>query len=191
MPKKKIFVIVGLVLFILIASGLTWYIFNGGKDTDSSAVVTNNTTDKPQAKSTKDIATFIASQPNLSKISKLIIFTDQAETLKLISAKYIVLAPTNDAFKSLPDGYYESLLTEAKKTNALDITKYHIVIATTEQITNGQKLKTTEGQEVIVEITKDVIYFIDAKGNKAMAIKSAQETANGTLYQIDKVLLPQ
>ena len=189
-PKKKIFVIVGLILFILITGGLTWYIFNGGKDTGGSTV-TNNTTEKPQAKSTKDIASFIAGQTSLSKYNKLLVFTGESETLKSTSVNYLVLAPTNDAFKTLPNGYYESLLTEAKKSSALDITKYHIVIATTDKITNGQKLKTTEGQEVIVEITDGVFYFIDAKGNKAMAVKAEQKTSNGTLYQIDRVLLPQ
>ncbi|MEI6237065.1 MAG: fasciclin domain-containing protein [Candidatus Saccharibacteria bacterium] len=191
MSKKKIIVIVGLVLFILIASGLTWYIFNGGSGGGEGSESNSLETDKPQAASGKDVATFVASQDNLSKYNKLLITTGQSETLKSTSVGYIVLAPVNDAYKSLPNGYYDSLLTEAKKASATDITKYSIVIATNDQLTNGQKLKTTNGQEIIVEITDSKYYFISAKGDKAMAVKAAQKTSNGTLYQIDKVLLPQ
>lgn len=189
MPKKKVLLIVFLIAFILVAAGLTWYIFNGGKNTDNTTESTVKT-EKSTSSSSKDLASYISSKDELSKFNKLLYTTGESETLKSTATGYIVFAPTNEAFKMLPAGYYDSLLTADKKAIATDITKYHIVVATNDQITSGQKLKTTEGQEVLVEIKDGNYYFTSAKGDKATAIK-VQKTSNGTLYIIDKVLLPQ
>jgi uncharacterized surface protein with fasciclin (FAS1) repeats len=188
-PKKKILLIVFLIAFIIIAGGLTWYIFNGGKNTESSADGTVKT-QKSTSSSSKDLASYISSTDNLSKFNKLLSTTGESETLKSTTTGFIVLAPTNEAFKMLPAGYYDSLLTADKKATATDITKYHIVVATNDQITSGQKLKTSEGQEVLVEIKGGTYYFTSAKGDKAATTK-IQKTSNGTLYIIDKVMLPQ
>jgi uncharacterized surface protein with fasciclin (FAS1) repeats len=187
--KKKLIIIILLIAFILIAGGLTWYIFNGGNGNDNSAT-SSTKTEKPAAASSKDMASYISGVSNLSKFNKLLNFTGESEVLKSTASGYIVLAPNDDAFKMLPTGYYDSLFTADKKASATDITKYHVIIATTDQITNGQKLKTSEGQEVVVAIKDGSYYFTSAKGDQAQATKT-QKTSNGTLYIIDKVLLPQ
>jgi len=191
LSKKKIIVIVGLVAFVIIVGVLTWYIFNGGSSSTTTDSTGISSTEKSPSASTKDIAAFISGIDNLSKFNKLLVATGVNDTLKLTGTKYIVLAPNNDAFKALPSGYYDSLLTADKKTIATDIVKYHYAIFTTDQLTNGQRLKTAEGQEVIVSVTGGKYYFTSAKGDKASVVKSAQKASNGTLYIIDTVLLPQ
>lgn len=190
MNKKKLFTIIILVILIVIGGGSIWYIMNGGQNTTDGKDA-NTYDSKPTTTSDKDIYSFISSDPKLSNFNKLLITTGLSDTLKVTSTKYIVMAPNNDAFKMLPNGYYDSLLTSAKIASAQDITKYHIAIATTDNLTDKQKLKTLQGQEVIVNISGGRYYFTSAKGDKASTVKTPQKTANGTLYVIDKVLLPQ
>jgi uncharacterized surface protein with fasciclin (FAS1) repeats len=68
---------------------------------------------------------------------------------------------------------------------------YHIVVSDTPLIVEeGSKLKTEDGQElVIVKIDND-LYVRDAKGNDARLRKPIQ-AKNGKIYIIDKVLLTQ
>jgi uncharacterized surface protein with fasciclin (FAS1) repeats len=187
--KKKIITIIFLVTLLAIAGASLWYIVNGGKTTTNQDEDVVDT--RPTTSSSKDIMTFMESETRLTNFRKLLNAAGLSETLKLTSTSYLVMAPTNEAFKMLPAGYFDSLLTNEKQANAQDIAKYHIAPMPSIELGDKQKLKTLEGQEVIVSVIGGKYYFTSAKGDKALAIKTAQKTANGTLYVIDKVLLPQ
>ena len=187
MSKKKIITIILAVVLIAIAGVSVYIIMTGGKDNKSNSEVTTTTT---TAASQKNLSSVITSTAGLSKFNQLLVAAGLEDSLKGTTLKYIVMAPRNGAFNALPVGYYDSLLTADKVTAAQNIAQYHIATVTTEQLTNGQKLRTLTGQEVIVGIAGSKYTFTSAKGDKATAT-STQKTSNGTLYIIDTVLLPQ
>jgi uncharacterized surface protein with fasciclin (FAS1) repeats len=73
------------------------------------------------------------------------------------------------------------------------ILNYHIAPGSllTSQLTDGQKIKTTNGQEVVASLADSNTYIIDAKGDKALVTKSDIKAKNGVIHIIDIVLLPQ
>lgn len=197
MSKKKIIIIIVLVVLIAIASGSAWYLFNGGKNGEDAKSDTSaaSTTKSNTPASTKDIATLIDEDSQLTSFSKLLTITGVITSLKSTgtsgSMTYIALIPNNDAVKNLPKGYYDSLLTAQKQSSAIDIAKYHVAQVASDILTDGQKLKTVEGQEVIVNVSGGQYKFTDAKGTTTNASKAGIKAANGTLFVIDSVLLPQ
>jgi uncharacterized surface protein with fasciclin (FAS1) repeats len=160
----------------------------GGKSTTNEEPPDNT---PKVSSSNKNLADFISTEPSLSSFNKLLVASGENNTLKGTSTSYIVIAPSNKAYKVLPAGYYDSLLTTQKQVNAQNIVKYEIVAVTTDQLTAGQKLKTTQGQEVIVSKEGNKFTFTDAKGNVATALKNPIKTSNGSLIIVDNVLLPQ
>jgi uncharacterized surface protein with fasciclin (FAS1) repeats len=80
------------------------------------------------------------------------------------------------------------------KDTALDVVKfipYHVVTSDLPLIVeDGSKLKTEDGQEVVIVKIAGDLYVRDAKGNDARLRKPVQ-TKNGKIYIIDKVLLTQ
>ena len=73
------------------------------------------------------------------------------------------------------------------------ILTYHVISGDvlSSQLTNGQIVPTVNGQNLTVEITDGKVYFVDAKGGKAMVTTADIATSNGTVHIIDSVLLPQ
>ena len=80
------------------------------------------------------------------------------------------------------------------KDTALGFVKfipYHVVISETPiVIAEGSKLKTEDGQEVVIVKVGNDLYVRDAKGNDAR-LRRPIETKNGKIYVIDRVLLTQ
>jgi uncharacterized surface protein with fasciclin (FAS1) repeats len=184
--KKRIITIIVIIILIAIGSVSVYFIMTGGKDEQSG----EDTQTTMSETTTENIYYVLSNTDSLSSFKTLINTAGLAKTLENTEKKFIVMAPTNEAFGKLPEGYYDSLLTEAKLENAKSITKYHVAEVTSTELTDGQKLKTLEGQEVIVGVSEDQFNFTDAKGDKAIA-RTTQNTANGTLYIINAVLLPQ
>lgn len=186
MSKKRILTIIAIVILIAIGSVSVYFIMTGGSEEQSPEDTFTTTSET----TSENIYYVLSNTDSLSSFKTLISTTSLTKTLENTEKKFIVIAPTNEAFSKLPEGYYDSLLTEAKLENAKSITKYHIAEVTSTELTDGQKLKTLEGQEVIVGVSEDQYNFTDAKGDKAVA-KSTRTTSNGTLYIINAVLLPQ
>ncbi|MGF1532008.1 MAG: fasciclin domain-containing protein [Puniceicoccaceae bacterium] len=107
------------------------------------------------------------------------------ETLK--EAKDItVFAPTDDAFKALPDGVVEKLLKPENKDTLVRILTYHVlgakvpaasVSAGTVEMLSGDSL----------EITTDG----GVKVGAANVIKTDVMASNGIIHVIDAVILPE
>lgn len=80
------------------------------------------------------------------------------------------------------------------KDTALGVVKfipYHVVISEVPLVVaEGAKLKTEDGQEVVIVKVENDLYVRDAKGNDARLRRPIQ-TKNGKIYVIDKVLLTQ
>jgi len=100
---------------------------------------------------------------------------------------FTFFAPTNTAFKSLPDGTLESLMNE-RKNDLANILSHHIVagLLLNKDLKEGQKLKTLAGDELIV-----------TKRNKEIIINGVKinvhrtEATNGVIYTIDNLFFPK
>jgi uncharacterized surface protein with fasciclin (FAS1) repeats len=190
--KKKIFFI---ALGLLIAGGSIWYILNGGKDSNSDDAASTETSESQTAASEvqKDSLTeILKKQKDLKIFNELLVAAGLSESLQA-TGPFTVLAPTDDAFKALPEGVLETIKKPENKAMLAAILNYHIVKGNlaSSSLQNAQKLPTTNGQEVIVQISDGTTYFVSAKGDKAEIKKADITAANGQIHTITTVLLPQ
>ena len=110
-----------------------------------------------------------------------------AETLSG-AGPFTVFAPTNAAFDKLPKGTVESLLTPEKKGDLTAILTYHVVAGAFKaaDLTDGQKVKTVQGEELTVSIKDGKVMINGANVTTADVISS-----NGVTHVIDGVLTPK
>ena len=106
---------------------------------------------------------------------------------------FTVFAPTDAAFAKLPAGTVETLLKEPQGQLA-EILKYHVVagkvMAADVVKLNGQKVKTVQGAELIVEVADGKVALVDAAGNRINVVTTDVAASNGVIHVIDGVLLP-
>lgn len=113
---------------------------------------------------------------------------------------FTVFAPTNAAFKLLPDGTVESLLKPENKGTLTAVLTYHVVSgrydvrALMELIHKGHgqaSLKTVNGADLTLVMNGERNIIVrDAKGNQANIAVYDVYQSNGVILVIDKVLLP-
>lgn len=109
------------------------------------------------------------------------------ETLKG-DGPFTVFAPTNAAFEALPAGTVESLLTPEKKDDLSAILTYHVVsgLVMAADLSDGQKAKTVQGEELTVSIEDGKVMI-----NGANVITADLKGSNGVVHVIDAVLMPE
>ena len=110
-----------------------------------------------------------------------------AETLSG-KGPFTVFAPTNAAFDKLPKGTVEGLLKADKKATLAKILTYHVVsgMMKASDLKDGQKLKTVQGENLMVSIKDGVVKINGATVTTADAVSS-----NGVTHVIDGVLMPK
>jgi uncharacterized surface protein with fasciclin (FAS1) repeats len=99
---------------------------------------------------------------------------------------FTVFAPTDAAFKALPEGTVAKLLEDP--TGALaDILLYHVVAAKaySKDLSNGQMIKTLNGDDIEVKL-KDGKAYID----NAQVTVADVKADNGVVHVIDAVIMP-
>ena len=111
-----------------------------------------------------------------------------------------VFAPTNAAFKLLPDGAVESLLKPENKAALTKVLTYHVVAgkvdshALKEMIKKGggtAELKTLAGGKLWAMMNGPAnIVLKDEKGTIASISTYDVYQSNGVIHVIDKVLMP-
>jgi len=137
---------------------------------------------------TLDIVENALKASNLTTVVAALKAAVLVDTLKG-TGPFTVFAPNDAAFASLATGTVDTLLKVENKAKLTNILTYHVVPGRylAANLTDGQKLKTVQGQEIT--ITK--------KDNKIMINSSANvETAdvissNGVTFIIDTVLMPK
>ena len=100
---------------------------------------------------------------------------------------FTVFAPTDEAFKALPEGTVAELLKPENKEKLISILTYHVVPGKTMAADlTGKTLdvKTVEGSPVKINGIKGV------KVNEASVVKADIMTSNGVIHVINKVILP-
>lgn len=121
------------------------------------------------------------------------------ETLKS-KGPFTVFAPTNAAFKLLPDGTVETLLKPENKATLASVLTYHVVSgrydakALMQLIKKGKgtgTLKTAQGESLTLSMNgARNVQVKDAKGNVANISIYDVYQSNGVILVIDKVLMP-
>ncbi len=121
------------------------------------------------------------------------------ETLKG-KGPFTVFAPTNAAFKLLPDGTVETLLKAENKGTLTSVLTYHVVpgrydakalMALIKKGGGMAKLKTAQGGVLTVMMNgARNIQVKDAKGGVANISVYDVYQSNGVILVVDKVLMP-
>jgi uncharacterized surface protein with fasciclin (FAS1) repeats len=112
---------------------------------------------------------------------------------------FTVFAPTNEAFKKLPDGTVATLLKPENKDKLTSILTYHVVAGrmTTkdlrEKIKDGggkAMLTTVEGKPLTISEKDGHVWLTDEKGDKAEITIANVMQSNGVIQVINTVMLP-
>ncbi len=98
---------------------------------------------------------------------------------------FTVFAPTDEAFKKLPAGGYESLLKDVGKLKA--ILNYHVVSGyfMARDMKSGEVM-TLQGSPLTAAVSSS-----DVRVNGARVTKADIVTTNGIVHAIDAVILPK
>lgn len=193
MENNKTAGIVAVVLAIAVAvGGVVWFVNREDTATTNDSSQSSSQMTEQAGTEQKDIVATAAATTDLSTLVSAVQAAGLVETLQG-AGPYTVLAPTNEAFAKLPAGTLDTLLLPENKSQLSGILTYHVISGDvmSSQLTNGQVVPTVNGQNLTVEITDGKVYFVDAKGGKAMVTTADVDTSNGTVHIIDSVLLPQ
>ena len=101
---------------------------------------------------------------------------------------FTVFAPTDDAFKKLPEGTVENLLKPENKAQLVKVLTYHVVpgkVMSTSLSGKKTEVKTVEGGMLAIDASSKGVMVDNAK------VVSADVVAdNGVIHLIDTVLMP-
>ena len=113
---------------------------------------------------------------------------------------FTVFAPTNAAFVDLLNALgddFNSLAdfdTEAEKMLLVKVLTYHVVAGTaafSTDLSDGQNIKTFQGENVGINIKNGTVHIVDATETNATVTGADIKASNGVVHVINKVLLPQ
>jgi uncharacterized surface protein with fasciclin (FAS1) repeats len=132
------------------------------------------------------VATAASNNPDLTTLTaavsgKLNPGVNLVDTLN--GGEFTVLAPTDAAFKKLPEATLEQLKTDSPLLNK--ILTYHVIPGQLSPAQVVGKHKTVEGGEVTVTGTGEALRF-----NESGLVCGGVHTANATVYMVDTVLMP-
>ena len=111
---------------------------------------------------------------------------DLVETLKG-EGPFTVFAPTEDAFKALPEGTLASLLLPENKQTLTNILLYHVVGANVlaADVVKLESADTVLGQQVLIKVENGKVFI-----NESEVVVTDIKTTNGVIHVINAVLLP-
>ena len=134
----------------------------------------------------KDIVGLAVGNENLSTLVAAVKAGGLVETLQG-DGPFTVFAPTDEAFAALPEGTLEMLLKPENKDKLVSILTYHVVAGKvmSTDLSNGQKAKTVQGEDVNVSIS-----YGNVKISGAKVVAADVKAKNGVVHVIDKVILP-
>ncbi len=139
------------------------------------------------AKPKKDIVETAVDAGQFTILAKALEAAGLVDILKA-KGKFTVFAPTDEAFRNLPEGTLEMLLKPENKEKLKAILLFHVVKAnlSAKKIgkLNGRQLVTAQGSLLKIDTSNGV------KINGANVTKSDVEAENGTIHIIDTVLIP-
>lgn len=135
------------------------------------------------------------------QFSKLVAALKAAELVGVLEGEgpFTVFAPTNAAFKALPDGTLDELLLPENKERLAGVLTYHVVSGkfmaadVVKGITdnNGSLTVTTvQGQDITLSLNGESVTVTDAFGNVSNIAATDVAASNGVIHVLDAVILP-
>jgi uncharacterized surface protein with fasciclin (FAS1) repeats len=138
-------------------------------------------------KTNKDIVETAVEAGQFTILAKALEAAGLVDALKG-KGKYTVFAPTDEAFKKLPEGTLEMLLKPENKEKLKAILLYHVVDAklSAKKVgkLDGRKLVTLQGGLLEIDADNGV------KINSSNVVKADVNAQNGVIHVIDTVLIP-
>lgn len=140
----------------------------------------------------KDIVDNAAGSADHTTLVAAVKAAELVETLKS-AGPFTVFAPTNDAFGKLPAGTVDNLVKPENKAALTNILTYHVVAGAfkSTDLKDGQKVKTVQGEELMIGYKDGKWTVTDAKGAVANITVADVISSNGVTYVIDAVLMPK
>jgi len=134
---------------------------------------------------TNNIADYVTLNDDLSTLALALKAGELIDTLSGYGP-FTVFAPTNEAFAKLPAATLAHLLDPANLKELDAVLTYHVAAGSVyaKDITDGEKIKTVEGQDVTASIYMGNRVFI----NNALVTTADVATSNGVVHIIDTVL---
>ena len=174
--KKVMYICLGIILLGGVGAGI-WFLKSGNKTDEPQPV----SAESSKTYSTQTVSTVYKSLDSTKHLSEF--DTQVAALTKLEVSPHVVLfAPTKKAV--------DTFITETS-LGLVKFLPYHVVSSDTPiEVVDGKKLKTEDGQEVVIVKIDNDLYVRDAKGND-VRLRKPIEAKNGKIYVIDKVLLTQ
>lgn len=156
-----------------------------GDDDDETTGAATTTEQTEAAQAPGNIVAVAAETPDLSTLVEAVEAAGLVGTLEE-PGPYTVFAPTNEAFEALGNTL-ETLLEPANKGELAEILIYHVVPGelTSSELSDGQMLKTVQGDSLKVKIDGEEVTVNGAK----VAIPDV-EASNGVVHVINQVLTP-
>jgi uncharacterized surface protein with fasciclin (FAS1) repeats len=135
------------------------------------------------------VGTVTANSPVLSRLNEAVVAADLVDTLNDPNASYTVFAPANSAFDALAAGTLEQLLADPQG-QLTDILTYHVAPQRydAQALAGAGTVTTVQGSELT--ITGDQGSLVIDEQEQASVLCGNIPTANGTVFVIDKVLMP-
>ena len=140
----------------------------------------------------KQDPTIVEIASNDARFTTLVKALQQAGLVDTLNGdgEFIVFAPTDDAFKKLPEGTLDNLLKAENKDNLKDILLYHVANgnSTNKNIANlnGKEIDMANGKKATITTKGDEVFINDAK-----VIVTDIMAKNGVIHVIDTVLIPK
>jgi uncharacterized surface protein with fasciclin (FAS1) repeats len=183
--SKRILLIIGCVLALGVGVAAC-----GDDDEDATSGATNSATatEEQSSASTESTGNIVAVAKATPELSTLVEAVSAAGLVKTLEGPgpFTVFAPTNQAFEGL-GSTLNTLLKPANKEELAGILTYHVVPGELKaaDLSNGQKLKTVQGDQLTVKVADGEVTVNGAK--VAMPDVAA---SNGVVHVIDEVLVP-
>ncbi len=129
------------------------------------------------------LADTLARDPQLSTLNSLVAKAGLADTLKG-AGPFTVFAPTNDAFKAVPQKTLDELAANPEQLRT--VLTYHVLPAkvTAGEVKNGN-VRTVQGANLAVSKAGEFVTV-----EEAMVQKADIAATNGIVHTIDRVLVP-
>jgi len=174
--------IVGIGTFVLIVAFLLCAGCTQPVTPPATATPTPKATPVPEM---KDIVQTAVADGRFTTLVAAVQAADLASTLSG-PGPFTVFAPTDDAFKKLPEGTVETLLKDPKGQLS-QILLYHVVPGKlmAADVVKQTNLTTAQGKQLTVKVENQTVMVDGAK-----IVITDIETKNGVIHVIDAVMIP-
>ncbi len=136
---------------------------------------------------TKDIVDTAVAAGNFKTLAAALKAAGLIEALKG-EGPFTVFAPTDEAFKKLPEGTVEMLLKPENKAKLTAILKYHVVSG---KVMAADVIKLKEAKTLQGDMVKIAVDDGKVKINGANVVTPDVKASNGVIHVIDAVILPK